>query len=161
MNNCFSRYNIVYGVLLVALIMVAEAAVYYLKLPAWPMMAPLVLFFLGHLDTKNVPAIFVGGLVGIACSVLIVPFAVLLAPVLGSFVPKLIFIGLFVFAIVLFKDAIPVVFNSYAFMIFMMAAMVHGTTAPSILAVIMLLGGGFVIGGTVIIHRKLEPIKPQ
>jgi len=156
MRSCFNRYNIVFGLLLVALIMVAEVVVHYLKVPGWPMFAALVLFFLGHLDTKNIPAIFIGGLIGIICTVLLSQFSILLVPVLGSFIPKLIFIGLFVFSIVLFKDVFPLVFNSYAFMFFLMAGMVHGDVAPFVLAVITLLGGGFMVGGTLLINKLMD-----
>lgn len=159
MKACFNRYNIIFGLLLVALIMVAEVAIYYLRLPGWPMFAALVFFFLGHLDTKTIPAIFVGSVIGIICTVLMVHFTILLMPALGDFIPKLIFIGLFVFLIVLFKDVVPLVFNSYAFMVFLMVGMVYGTTAPLVLAAIALLGGGFLIGGTIIISKWVAPLK--
>ncbi len=159
MKACFNRYNIVFGLLLVALIMVAEVAIYYLELPGWPMFAALVFFFLCHLDTKTIPAIFIGGLTGIICIVLLGYLSILLTPILGDFIPKMIFIGLFVFSIVLFKDVFPLVFNSYAFMFFLMAGMVHGATAPLVLAAITLLGGGFMIGGTILINKLLDPIK--
>ena len=101
MKESLNRYNVFYGILLVALIIIGEVAIYYLKMPGWPMFAALVLFFLGHLEVKNIPAIFIGGLVGIICSVLLSYLIILLDPILGNFIPTLIFIGTFVFLIVL------------------------------------------------------------
>jgi hypothetical protein len=158
MKESLNRYNVFYGILLVALIIIGEVGIYYLKMPGWPMFAALVLFFLGHLEVKNIPAIFIGGLVGIICSVLLSYLIILLDPILGNFIPTLIFIGTFVFLIVLYKDVFPWVFNSYAFMFFLMTGMARGDAAPSVLAVIMLLGGGFMIGGTLIINKIMEPL---
>jgi hypothetical protein len=43
-------------------------------------------------------------------------------------------------------------------MFFLMTGMARGDAAPSVLAVIMLLGGGFMIGGTLIINKIMEPL---
>ena len=59
---------------------------------------------------------------GIVCAVLIGIFIDVLKPVMNHEAAKLLFIGLFVYAIVLLKDTIPWVFNSFAFMFFLVSS---------------------------------------
>ena len=122
MDKVFSRKSILFGFLLVAFIIVFEIILAHLGLPAWPAFMVMIFFFVADEDVSLAPDILIGGLAGIVCIILSKDFIHLLGPSIGTEAAKLTFIGLFVYAIVLFKDAIPYVFNSYAFMFFLVSA---------------------------------------
>ena len=118
-----------------------------LSLPAWPAFMVMIFFFVVHEDIQQAPHILIGGLAGILCVVLSELFIDVLMPVMGHEAAKLLFIGLFVYAIVLLKDAIPYVFNSYAFMFFLVSAIARptATVSPFVwMAVELVVGAGTV-----------------
>jgi hypothetical protein len=123
MNKVLNARNVLFGFLLVAFIIVFEIILAHFSLPAWPAFMVMIFFFVAHEDTSLAPNILIGGLAGIVCAILIKEFVLFFEPYLGAEAAKLAFIGLFVYAIVLLKDAIPYVFNSYAFMFFLVAAL--------------------------------------
>jgi hypothetical protein len=123
MDKVFTRRSILFGLLLVTFIIIFEIILACLGLPAWPAFMVMIFFFISHEDIGRAPHILVGGLAGIVCLILIREFVELLGPSIGLEAAKLTFIGLFVYAIVLLKDAIPYVFNSYAFMFFLVSAL--------------------------------------
>lgn len=139
----------VFGLLLVAFIIVFEILLAFLKLPAWPAFMVMIFFFIAHEDTKQIAPILIGGLAGILCVILIKEFITVLKPVFEFETTKLIFIGLFVYAIVLFKDAIPQVFNSYAFMFFLVGALAAKLPNPNPyvwMGVEFIVGSIFIVG---------------
>ena len=123
MEKVFTKRNILFGFLLVAFVIVFEVIFFSLSLPAWPAFMVMICFFIVHEDSKQTPHILIGGLAGIVCVVLSEMFIESFQPLIGHEAAKFIFIGLFVYAIVMLKDAIPYVFNSYAFMFFLVAAL--------------------------------------
>jgi hypothetical protein len=149
MEKVFTKKIFLFGFLLVALVIVFEIIMARLKLPAWPAFMVMIFFFVVHEDIKQAPGILIGGLAGIICVILIEPFIDSLKPVMGHETAKLIFIGLFVYSIVLLKDAIPYIFNSYAFMFFLVAAIAKQTpnANPYVwMSVEMFIGGIFILG---------------
>jgi hypothetical protein len=122
MAKVFSREGILFGFLLVAFIIVFEIILARMGLPAWPAFMVMIFFFVVHEEVSLAPNILIGGLAGIVCVILCREFIHLFEPYMGEEAAKLTFIGLFVYAIVLLKDAIPYVFNSYAFMFFLVSA---------------------------------------
>lgn len=131
MGRVFTRKGILFGFLLVAFIIVFEIILARLGLPAWPAFMVMIFFFVAHEDIKQAPHILIGGLTGIICVILIKKFIAGLEPFMGMEAAKLLFIGLFVYSIVLLKDTIPYVFNSYAFMFFLVAALAAHTPDPA------------------------------
>ena len=131
MNKVFTKRNFLFGFLLVAFVIAFEVIFFSLSLPAWPAFMVMIFFFVAHEDTKQAPPILVGGLMGIFCVVLLEGFVEGLQPMLGHDAAKFLFIGLFVYSIVLFKDALPYLFNSYAFMFFLVAALAKPTAKVS------------------------------
>ena len=132
-----------------AFIIVFEIIMARLDLPAWPAFMVMIFFFIAHEDIKQAPSILIGGLAGILCVILIGMFVDALKPVMGHEAAKLIFIGLFVYAIILLKDAIPYVFNSYAFMFFMVSALALSTAkvTPYVwMGIELVVGGIFILG---------------
>jgi hypothetical protein len=156
MDKVFSKKNILFGFLLVAFIIVFEIILAHFALPAWPAFMVMIFFFTAHEDVRMAPNIIIGGLAGIACAILIKEFMHLLGPSLGLEAAKLTFIGLFVYSIVLLKDAIPYVFNSYAFMFFLVAALAAkepGHADPYVWMGIELIVGTVFIAGILGINR--------
>jgi hypothetical protein len=160
MDKVFSTKNVLFGFLLVTLIIVFEIVLARLKLPAWPAFMVMIFFFVAHEDAKMTPNILLGGLAGIACVVLIKQFITLFEPSIGIEASRLIFIGLFVYSIVLFKDAIPYVFNSYAFMFFLVSALAahDHVPAPYVWMCIELIVGGIFIAGIIGINKVVEAV---
>jgi hypothetical protein len=149
MNKVFSRQNVLFGFLLVAFIIVFEIILARLSLPAWPAFMVMIFFFVVHEDPKLTPNILIGGITGIICVILIRKFIGALEPTIGAQAAKLLFIGLFVYSIVLLKDAIPYVFNSFAFMFFLVAALAAKTPNPdpyTWMGVELVVGGIFIAG---------------
>lgn len=160
MGKVFTKHNILFGFLLVSFIIVFEILLARLALPAWPAFMVMIFFFVAHEDVKLAPNILIGGLAGIICVILLEKFIGALEPALGAEAAKLTFIGLFVYAIVLLKDAIPYVFNSYAFMFFLVAALaLHGGSGnPYVWMGVELIIGGVFVAGVLGIGRLVEKV---
>jgi hypothetical protein len=126
-GKVFTTKSALFGFLLVAFIIIFEIILADLALPAWPAFMVMIFFFVAHEDTKQAPAIVIGGLAGIICVILLEMFIDGLKPFMGHEAAKLLFVGLFVYSIVLLQDALPYVFNSYAFMFFLVAAIAAKT----------------------------------
>ena len=130
MKRVITGRSVLFGFFLVAFIIVFEVVLERLKLPAWPAFMVMICFFIEHEDPGSVPRILIGGLAGIGCMVLMEHFEPVLAPYLGVEAYRLLFIGVFVYAIVLFKDALPPVFNTFAFLFFLVASIASLTPNP-------------------------------
>jgi hypothetical protein len=163
MNKVFARKNVLFGFLLVAFIIVFEIILARLKLPAWPAFTVMVCFFIAHEDLKTAPKILIGGLAGIISVVLLKQFDMGLEPYLGAEASKLIFIGLFVYSIVLLKDAVPYVFNSYAFLFFLAASVASRAPNPEpyVWMGVELVVGGIFVAGVVGINKIVEAVLEQ
>lgn len=155
MKNIFTKRGILFGFLLVAFIIVSEIIMARLSLPPWPAFMVMIFFFVVHEDTKQSPNILIGGLAGIYCVILCGLFIDALQPIMGHEAAKLLFIGLFVYLIVLFQHAIPYVFNSYAFMFFLVSsiAMPSAKVSPYVWMSIELVVGGIFILAILAINR--------
>jgi hypothetical protein len=160
MGKVFTEKSFLFGVLLVSFVILFEIILARLCLPAWPAFMVMIFFFVVHEDTKQAPNILIGGLAGIFCVVLSSLFIEALQPVMGHETAKLLFIGLFVYSIVLLKDAIPYVFNSYAFMFFLVAALAMPTAkvSPYAWMGIELVAGGIFIAGILGMNRLVAVI---
>ena len=158
MGKVFTKRSILFGFLLVAFIIVFEIIMARLALPAWPTFMVMILFFVVHEEIKQAPGILIGGLAGILCVILLEIFVDALKPFMGHEAAKLLFIGLFVYSIVLLKDTIPYVFNSYAFMFFLVAAIAMPTAKvnPYVWMGIELVVGGIFILGILGINRLVD-----
>lgn len=160
MGKVLTKRNVLFGFLLVAFIMVFEVVLPRLNLPAWPAFMVMIFFFVAHEDVKLAPNILIGGLAGIACVMLIHEFIGAFGAFLGAEAAKLTFIGLFVYAIVLLKDAIPYVFNSYAFMFFLVSALaMHGPNPnPYTWMGVEFFVGGIFIAGVLGIMKVVDAV---
>lgn len=149
MDKIFTKRGLLFGFFLVAFIIVFELIIARLSLPAWPAFIVMIFFFVVHEDIKQTPNILIGGLMGISCVMLNTAFIEIVQPIMGHEAAKLIFIGLFVYAIVLMKDALPYVFNAFAFMFFLVSSIalpVAQVSPYTWMGVELLFGGVFILG---------------
>jgi hypothetical protein len=160
MSKVLSPRNLMFGFLLVAFIIIFEIILARMGLPAWPAFMVMIFFFVAHEDAALSPHILVGGLAGIVCVILLKEFMAALGPVMGEEWAKLAFIGLFVYSIVLLKDAIPYVFNSYAFMFFLVAALAGKAPNPNpyVWMGVELVFGAVFIAGVLGIARIVDKV---
>jgi hypothetical protein len=160
MEKIFTKKGILFGFLLVVFIIVFEIILARLSLPAWPAFMVMIFFFVVHEDVKQSPNILIGGVAGIFCVVLCGIFIDALKPLIGHEAAKLLFVGLFVYSIVLLQHVIPYVFNSYAFMFFLVAAlaMPSAKVSPYTCMGIELVVGGIFILAILAINRLVVAI---
>ena len=151
MNRVFTKRNVLFGFFLVAFIIVSEIILARLKFPAWPAFMVMVCFFTAHENPGAAPRILIGGFAGIICVVLLQRFDLAFGAYLGTEASKLFFIGLFVYSIVLFKEILPHVFNSYTFLFFLAASVaLHAPNPePYVWMGIELVAGGIFIAGVI------------
>lgn len=148
-SSVFNKMNIIFLILLLAIVMVGEFVLEGMHLPTWPAFIVMIFFFMAHMNMKEVPAILLGSAFGMINLILIESWVVSTVPLLGGnltkytdphtveaiFYSKLIYIALFISLIVFLKDILPWIFNNYAFMSFTIAAAISGGhTAAAIAA---------------------------
>lgn len=149
LSSIFNKANLVFLVLLLILIVAGFLVLEPMNLATWPAFMIMIFFFIAHMNLKEAPAILIGSAFGLLNLVLVVYWFDFTVPLLGGdmakftdphtveamFQSKLIYVCIFVAAIIFLKDVIPWVFNSYAFMLFTVAAAVSGgNTAAAIAA---------------------------
>jgi hypothetical protein len=152
-----SKDRLVFGLFLIILIALGEIILGHFKLATWPAFMVMIFFFEAHMDVKKAPNIIVGGLFGIANLMLIMFFLKAVGPALGSDLAKLVYVLVFVYAIVAFGEVVPVLFNNYCFMYFLVAAVASNRAQPDVLVWmgIELVGGIAFIAGILAIVKML------
>jgi len=150
-----SKDRLIFGVPLIILVALGEIILGKLKLPSWPAFMVMIFFFEAHMDMKKAPNILVGGLFGIANLIIIKIFLEAAAPSLGLELTKLIYVIVFVYLIVALGEVVPVIFNNYAFMYFLVAAVAAKGPAPDVFAWM----GVELVGGAIFIAAILGIVK--
>jgi hypothetical protein len=155
----FAKSRIIFMVLLIVLIEIGEILLHKFNITAWPAMVCMILYFFVHMDHRQIPHIVIGSAFGILNYMLINPFIKALTPITGAFPAQLIYIAVFVAAIVLLMDHIPWVFNTSAFLLFVIAS-IAGKAVPSPdplnWITVQLVGGTVLILGVFAIQKILK-----
>jgi len=125
------KERLIFGLFLLVLIVIIELLLHHFHLAAWPAFLVMIFFFETHMDYKRASHIIVGGLFGILCLVLTGIFVKTFAPVMGYMTAKLTFICIVVYAIVAFGEIVPMVFNNYAFMFFLVSGLAARLQDPA------------------------------
>ncbi len=120
--------RIIFGVLLVVEVLVVLFALEAMHLATWPAFVAMILFFAVHESKEEISKIILGGAFGIINFFLCMLFTgstahyfISLGKDLATLAPVMIYVAVFVFLIVVLTEAIPWLFNSYAFMYFTVA----------------------------------------
>ncbi|HUN54877.1 MAG TPA: hypothetical protein VMU29_06960 [Smithella sp.] len=121
------KNRMIFGLMLIILIAVAEIIGGAAKMPLWSAFMVMIFFFVVHEDKTKIPHIIIGGLFGMANLIIVKIFLGFAAPSLGLELARLIYILIFVYAIVALGEIIPVVFNAFAFMFFLVTALAAKT----------------------------------
>lgn len=150
-----SKDRLVFGVFLIIVVALGEIILGKLGLPSWPAFMVMIFFFEAHMDMKKAPNILVGGLFGIANLIIIKIFLEATAPSLGLELAKLIYVLVFVYAIVALGEVVPVLFNNYTFMYFLVAAVAAKAPNPNVFSWM----GVEVVGGAIFIAAILGIMK--
>jgi hypothetical protein len=152
-----SSDRLIFGLLLIVLIAIGEIVLTKLKLATWPAFMIMIFFFEAHMDTKKAANILLGGLFGIANLILIKMFLDAAAPSLGLDLAKLVYILVFVYLIVALGEVVPILFNNYCFMFFLVAGLAATTPAPNVFQWmgVEIVGGGLFIAGILCIMKIL------
>lgn len=155
--------RLIFGIYLLVLIVVGEVILDHFNLPAWPAFMIMILFFIEHSNIKKAPEILAGGCLGIVCIILIKYFIGTLAPVIGQESAKILFIVVVVYAIVAFKEIVPILLNDYTFMFFTVSALAikMPESNPLVWISVELIGGGIFIAGIIGIFKIMEATAPQ
>jgi hypothetical protein len=126
MSQFFPKSKALYTIVILLTIVVGEMVLHPNHWDTWPAFMCMVFFFCVHRDFKQAPNILIGGAFGILQIYLIKLWYAVAVPMFGGdmskytdphtqhalFTSKLIYILVFVFFIVLLKDAIPLLFNN-------------------------------------------------
>jgi hypothetical protein len=144
------RNRLIFGVMLLAVITLADIILHELHLPSWPMFMILMFFFLAHIDKNVAPNIIIGALLGIACFDIARPIILPLVPFTGLFTARLMYLLGTVGSIILFREFVPIAFNDYAFAFLLLSGMAsreRSDTASNPLAwmIVTLVGGTLII----------------
>jgi hypothetical protein len=127
----FNKERLIFGVFLLVLIIIIDLILHHFHLPTWPAFMVMIFFFEAHMDVKKASHIVVGGMVGILCFVLTGLFVKAFAPLIGLMTARLFFICLVVYAIVAFGEILPMVFNNYAFMFYLISGLAATVMDPA------------------------------
>ena len=157
------RQRLVFGAFLLVLISVAQISFARFELPAWPAYLSMIFFFVEQMNEKKVPAILIGGAFGIALLFLFPPVVAVLSPLLGAELAQLAVILALVFLIVVLGEAMPMLFNNYAFTSLTVAGVAIQTPNPNpvLWIVIIALGGGAMIAGVLGIVKGMAAMAPK
>lgn len=156
-----NKGRILLGIGLLLLVAIMSAVCHAFEAPTWPAFMVMIFFFMGDMDKKLIPKIIVGAGVGI---LLIIPIGILLkvfGPVYGKFQVMLVFTMVFVSAIIVFGEMIPIILNNYAFTTMLMTGITYGDGVKVHLFKLVaaeVIGGLFFIGGIIGIIKLLTAL---
>jgi hypothetical protein len=153
----FNRGRLLFGLIVLAFIVVTEFVTAAVKVPGWPAYVAWVLFFIEGMNPRKVPGILVGAATGFGL-ILLAPFAIgFLAHWLGPDWGKLAYVLLAVYSIFAFGELVPLALNNYTFMFVTVAAIALAAPNPNPLVWLLVaeLGGGILIGAILLIARMM------
>ncbi|WP_018084313.1 hypothetical protein [Desulfurispora thermophila] len=152
--------KIVMGLLIVAVVLVAFVIFEKFKISSWPAYVAMILFFIVHENVALVPNIIIGGAFGIFSYFLLGLFVKATAMSMGGiFLPVLIFVGVFVFLIVLLTDILPYLFNSFAFLYFTISTVASASEGAHAPLMWVRWVGCEIIGGLLLIAGVIGTLK--
>ena len=143
------KNRLIFGVFLVIFIIITTVIAGHFKIPLWPAFIVMIFFFETHMNKKKIPNILIGGLFGMANLIIIKYFLQLLAPSLGIKMGVLLYVLIFVYAIITFGEIIPVLLNNYAFMFFTVVGATYKVPNFNLylLMAVEIIGGALFIAG--------------
>lgn len=117
----FDKSRLIFGFFLLILVVMFSLFFEHFHLPSWPAFMVMIFFIEAHMDIKKVPNIIVGGIFGLLSIIAVHILVTVTAGTLPETVAVLLYVSAFIYAIVAFGEMLPIVFNNYAFMFFLVA----------------------------------------
>ncbi len=152
----FDKERLIFGFFLLILVVIFSLFFEHFHLPSWPAFMVMIFFIEGHLDVKKVPNILVGGIFGLLSIIAVHIITLVTAKVLPESVAILMYVCVFIYAIVAFGETLPILFNNYAFMFFLVAGVAAEAAEaagakpdPGLWVSIAVLLGGGLVGGVI------------
>jgi len=158
----FNRSRLLFGLYVLAVILLTEIVTAYLKVSAWPAYLVWVMFFLEHMNPQRIAHILVGTITGMILILLAPTIIGALARIMGPEAGRLVYILLAVYAIFAFGEMIPVILNNFTFLVITVAAVALAApnAAPVQWLVVAVLGGGLMILATLLVGRAMGLPRP-
>jgi hypothetical protein len=153
--------KVIEAIAAISLVIVVEIGLHHFGIPAWSVFLALILFLLAHKQTKEIPRIFAGGIVGIMVSLLTTLLIQFANPLIGSFAPKLIVLSLFLFSLIVFGHRMSYFLNDYAFAYFLVCSATKGFETPVRVILGLLVGGGIMMLGILLIDSAIKNQLPS
>lgn len=161
----FDKSRLTFGFFLLILVVAFSLFFEHFHLPSWPAFMVMIFFIEAHMDIKKAPSIIVGGILGLVSIIAVHIFATVTAGFLSEHAAVLVYVCIFIYAIVAFGEMLPVVFNNYAFMFFLVAGVAAEAAKaagvkpnPTLWISIEVILGGAIIAGVVGILKLLGVI---
>lgn len=165
-----NKIRLLFGLYLLVLVVIGEVALHLLHVPSWPAFIAMVFFFFAERDSKKIPNILAGGTFGIlsmylAIGLIIVLIKYLLIPVLkleyntALFIGIVIFIVIFVYAIIGLGETFPIILNNFAFMAMLMTSVYNKITEPEPALAIWKISLIYLVAGAAMIYGILLIVK--
>ncbi|HLZ20005.1 MAG TPA: hypothetical protein VKO67_10340 [Smithellaceae bacterium] len=149
------KNRLIFGVFLVILVGIAFMIFGHFKIPSWPAFLVMICFLETHMDKQKIPNILAGGLFGMANLIVIKYFIQFLAPYIGLEASVLLYMLIFIYAIIGLGESLPIVLNNYAFLFFTIVGIVYKLPDFNL----FLLMGVELVGGAIFIAAILGIIK--
>jgi hypothetical protein len=158
----FSRSRLLFGLFVLAVILLTETVTAHLKVAAWPAYLVWIMFFLEHMNPQRVAHILVGTITAMVLVLLAPRIIGALAQIMGPEGGRLVYILAAVYAIFAFGEMIPVILNNFTFLVLTVAAVALSApnAAPLQWLVVAVLGGGLMILATLLVGRAMGLPRP-
>jgi hypothetical protein len=170
MAKKLDRVRLLFGLFLLPVVAVGSIIAHVVEIPAWPAFIVMIFFFMVQRDKKQIPNIMVGVAFGI---LMIFPLGFLIKILEGTFstfAVGLAYILVFIAAIIIFGEMVPIILNNYAFVAMLVTIVEMNAKVrvhPLKLLAMEIVGGALFIGAilgivkilTVIFTRKTAKAK--
>lgn len=154
-----SKQEIVTSVCILLWIFVVNVATPMItSLPAWPMFFVTIFFFTLGANVKQIPTIFLSGIMGILSAFVLIKLLGVMAPVLGEVSATLILLFSVLAIIIVGGNFLPVLFNNITFCYLTVCtidmALIEGSTTGWLLMHIV--GGMVILAGALLISIMVD-----
>lgn len=170
MAKKLDKIRLLFGLFLLPVVAIGSILAHLVEIPAWPAFLVMIFFFMVQRDKKQIPNIMVGVAFGI---LMIFPLGFLIKMLEGSFstfTVGLVYILVFVAAIIIFGEMLPIILNNYAFIAMLVTIVEMNAKVrvhPLKLLAMEIVGGAFFIGAilgivkilTILFTRKMAKAK--
>jgi hypothetical protein len=172
MAKKFDKVRLLFGLFLLPVVAIGSIIAHVIEIPAWPAFLVMIFFFMVQRDKKQIPNIMVGTAFGI---LMIYPMGILIKIFEGTFstfTVGLVYILVFIIAIIVFGEMVPIILNNYAFLAMLVTIVEMGRpdrVHPLKLLAMEVVGGALFIGAilgivkilTIIFTRKMAKAKAK